>query len=293
MLWTHAYVPNAILIGAVLAFLLIVTFPVLFHSLGGEEEAATRTRGGQYALEDRLIERLRPLIVAQITSGVDVRQELETLVDGRITADFVRKIRKTLSADVIAALEMDAILSRMEETRRRFQQAISRLNAQSRFNLLLGGMLGFAGFAVLGYFLFRGISGGSDTTARVMYFGARIFLVFTIHAFAYFFLNLYKVGITEIKYFENEMTNFETKAIALIVARQIKDSPSLARILVELASTERNFVLKKGESTVTLRRDEIDHSHLEHLAGALTNVVKSKLGKEADDAKAEAAGPRS
>jgi hypothetical protein len=166
------------------------------------------------------------------------------------------------------------------------------LNAQSRFNLLLGGTLGFAGFAVLGYFLYIGISNDNDTTAKLMYFGARIFLVFTIHAFAYFFLNLYRVGITEIKYFENEVTNCETKTIAPIVARQIEDAASLARVLGELASTERNFVLKKGESTVTLKRDEIDHSHLEYLVGALTNVVRSRLAKEADEAKADGAGAR-
>jgi hypothetical protein len=88
------------------------------------------------------------------------------------------------------------------------------------------------------------------------------------------------VGLNEIKYFENEMTNFETKMIALVGARQQGDHATLAKIYIDLAATERNFVLKKGESTVALRRDEIDQSHYENLANTLVGLVKGRLNSE-------------
>ena len=47
------------------------------------------------------------------------------------------------------------------------------------------------------------------------YYAPRLTLSIFIEFFSFFFLRLYKTGISEIKYFQNELTNAELKFIAV------------------------------------------------------------------------------
>ncbi|WP_315983120.1 hypothetical protein [Aliamphritea spongicola] len=73
----------------------------------------------------------------------------------------------------------------------------------------------------------------------------RILLVIFLEIFAYFFLRLYKDGLSEIKYFQNELTNLESKLIALETSYLTKNLASINKSVESLLKTERNFVLEK------------------------------------------------
>ena len=79
-----------------------------------------------------------------------------------------------------------------------------------------------------------------------------------MQVFAYFFLRLYRHGIFEIKYFQNEITTLEARMIGLQSAFALNDKSALKRMCEELIKTERNFILRKGETTIGLRQDELE-----------------------------------
>lgn len=58
----------------------------------------------------------------------------------------------------------------------------------------------------------------------------------------------------DMKYFQNELTNIESKLISVEYAVATDHSDSLEAALDSLARTERNFLLEKGQSTVELER---------------------------------------
>src|SRR4051794_40650890 len=75
----------------------------------------------------------------------------------------------------------------------------------------------------------------------------RFLFVIFVDIFSYFFLNLYRHSIFEIKYFQNELTNLDARLVALEGSLIIGDEKTVAKLCEALAKTERNFVLKKGE----------------------------------------------
>ena len=85
------------------------------------------------------------------------------------------------------------------------------------------------------------LNSASDPVWYVVQFLPRLTLVVLIEIFAYFFLRLYKSSLGEIKYFQNEITNIEAKALALQAAELAGDKESTASIINRLADTDRNF----------------------------------------------------
>ena len=51
-------------------------------------------------------------------------------------------------------------------------------------------------------------------------------------------------------------------------------NPALDKILDELSKTERNFILKKGETTMELERMKNDKNEMKELLKDLTNLIK-------------------
>lgn len=104
----------------------------------------------------------------------------------------------------------------------------------------------------------------------------RVLLVVFIEVFAYFFLRLYKEGSNEAKFFQNELTNVEIQLIALHVAQSSSNSETLDSVVKTLSTTERNFVLSKGQSTVDLERSRMEHQ--DHQA-AIKGISRFSLRK--------------
>ena len=101
----------------------------------------------------------------------------------------------------------------------------------------------------------------------------RISIVFLVELFAYFFLNLYKSSLAEIKYYQNEMTNIEAQYTALLVALEKDDDQLKADILIQMAKTERNFVLSKGQTTVDLQQRTVDNETMNQFAQWFQKLV--------------------
>ncbi|MNG20679.1 hypothetical protein D3C84_1049540 [compost metagenome] len=120
----------------------------------------------------------------------------------------------------------------------------------------------------------------NETTNRDLFkelflsFAPRVMLVIFIEMFAYFFLRLYKQGLSEIKYFQNELTNVESKIIALEVCYLNSDSHAMATVIDALSKTERNFVLEKDQTTIEIEKSRLDTETTKGLMSMLQNLIK-------------------
>jgi len=103
-----------------------------------------------------------------------------------------------------------------------------------------------AGLVLLGYVVFQARFSANNLVSVASYYVPRLSLVLFIELFAYFFLNLYKSSLSEVKYFQNEMTNIEVRFTALGVALEAGDDELVREVTAELAKTERNFISGQG-----------------------------------------------
>ncbi|MNE51800.1 hypothetical protein D3C80_1464460 [compost metagenome] len=104
----------------------------------------------------------------------------------------------------------------------------------------------------------------------------KTFFVLLIEIFSYFFLNLYKKSLDEIKYYQNEITNLESKYIALRVAKSINNHKMISVVLEELAKTERNFILEKDQTTIEIEKERISSNSTNNTLQTVKDIFKSK-----------------
>lgn len=241
-------------------------------------------------------------------SGYDSLYRTESYVDYQIAklreslkinedtkSQFTDADRATILASIQSKLESEALQSyivgikeqissnqRRESAEQLFRSIANRLGREvqdqtkrGNINLVLGMLTTLTGLTVLGYSVFY--SPATQSPSELLaYFVPRISLVVLIEVFAYFFLRLYKQSLSEIKYFQNEITNIESRQLAIQFAERETGSELRIKIVEELMKTERNFLISKDQTTVDLERDRLARSTYSDIVGALKDVLKRK-----------------
>lgn len=170
-----------------------------------------------------------------------------------------------------------------QSMRTRLGVAVERLQGSARLNLIFGLMSAIAGVGFLMWLALESrasiaaaIAGEQVFFAPAHWFNwtVRISVSVMTQVLAFFFLSTYRRNLTEIKFFENELTTVETRFSALFLAlsRADKDEATVGKVLLSLAGTERNFVLRRGESTANIRQLEQDLAQFETMIDVVSKV---------------------
>jgi hypothetical protein len=166
----------------------------------------------------------------------------------------------------------DQLARQLSSMTERLNQEIRALGRRGNVNLFIGIFTTFLGVCVLGFVVFaEGDVDPSNHWRYVTHFVMRISIALFIEVFAYFFLRLYKSCLEDIKYYQNEITNVEARWSALLAAEQNKSQTLLKLVVDALTKTERNFVLKKGDTTVGLERERMEKNEI-------LDLVKETIG---------------
>lgn len=204
--------------------------------------------------------------------------------------NIVQKIKEEASIDLLKSLEETASKNSSEfsqikaieqygkSIRQRLAQEIFSLERRGNLNLVLGVVLASIGLATLSYFVLAKRPLG-DTTEVTLFLGGRIVLVVTFQVFSFFFLNLYKSTLREIKFFHNELTTMEMRLATLSLSESIDSSENRFELLRDLAKMERNFVLEKGQTTLSLEREKNDSTENRDLLEKLIAVIGGEARK--------------
>ncbi|WP_257170814.1 addiction module protein [Bradyrhizobium sp. SRS-191] len=211
------------------------------------------------------------------------RKQLAEEVKAKMTADAAQEISeiwKKEYSEQAQLLRRDAeLVEAAQATLIRLANEILSLRKRGSVNLAVGASVSLIGIMVLTGFIYLSTAELSSLSATdvAVRFVVRISLAIFIQLLAYFFLRLYRSTLFEIKYFQNEATNAQFRLLSLLTALRQNDPKLIDKVCSELVKTERNFILKKGESTVALQRETIERDYDAQLNKTIETVLaKSK-----------------
>lgn len=208
----------------------------------------------------------------------DILDKVRNSIDGKLTSEVIEKL--------VSESAPKSDLSYVQEISYKFRERVEReivsLSGRANINLFIGAITTVFGIGMLAYMLIYGGFTYSETTSLtgnvltdyMLYYIPRLSIVIFIEVFSYFFLRLYRANLNDIKYFQNELTNIESKLTALNIAVHSNDHLMIKSVVDSLLATERNFVLKKGETTIDLEVSKMDAQKSAETTKILQSVFK-------------------
>ncbi|WP_139433678.1 hypothetical protein [Aeromonas veronii] len=219
------------------------------------------------------------------------KDDIKNEILNKVTQENISLIFNSEAEKLKSALEneikYEKLYSSSKSIKTRLYREISDLRLRANMNLVIGIAITALGLAVL-YQTVGFAEKMHEIQPQTLYgtantplfkelflsFAPRIMLVIFIEMFAYFFLRLYKQGLSEIKYFQNELTNIESKVIALEVCYLNDDNQAMTTVIDALSKTERNFVLEKDQTTIEIEKSKLDTETTKGLMSMLQNLIK-------------------
>lgn len=241
--------------------------------------------------------------VTQLDISDEDKDKILTDVSQKLQSDEIKAQMVSFETSIRSSLESEIKKKQLgdlfRETVLRLNRAISDQKVRGNINLAIGITITAGGLYLLwstveqfGKFpIFTDLLKKDPNIAIVELFKValisfvpRLSLVIFIEIFAYFFLRLYKTGLYDIKYFQNELTNIEVKNAAFIAAMTADDAPLKAHVIESLCKIDRNHILDKGQTTVDLERARADGELSKQLVAAIPgifgNAGSSKIKKD-------------
>lgn len=205
----------------------------------------------------------------------DLINNIKEQINTSLSSDFLTVINAKYGDSISKSLFIGELSNRCERTETRLRNEIESLTRRGNLNLIIGVLTTIVAVAILSStVVFNDLP--TEPNKLAAHFFPRLSLSMFIEIFSFFFLRLYSSSLNEIKFFQNELTNVESRFIALHRAVHSGDDKSLGMILKKLVETERNFVLKKGETTVDLEKCKLDQQSMKEMLVAFVDTVKPK-----------------
>ncbi|SEM76792.1 hypothetical protein [Bradyrhizobium sp. OK095] len=265
---------------------------------------------GFYLVGPKLIAAVIPLVAVVVTFAVFI---ITVFGLQRESRDYARKISRaqislsTISsaaegnADSLQAAiqELEPDVAALKErsfnidvstpekifqvARQRLLDEAVRLDSISRRNLMIGILFSAIALGVLAWPLvaasFQPAIEAKEFNVLAwasQYYLPRFAVGILLQFVGFFFLRLYVANELDLKHNKNEITNFEMKMIGVQLAQSFGDAPSKKEIIKSLAATERNFLIKKNEKSISTEA----MSEYNDMKGLLEKVVSKLPGKE-------------
>jgi len=203
--------------------------------------------------------------------------EIRSQIERQVGSDFLDEIERQTVERIENTQAEQVFFTTLDRARARIETEIFDLGRRGNLNLILGGITSLSGVIILGVSVYYQTSGPSDTSSLLSYFLPRLGLAIMIQVFAYFFLSLYRNSLQEIKYFQNEITNIEAKHSALDAAMRTKDNKIIGTVLSSFATTERNHILLKNQTTVELEKTKAENGSNLSTLKILTSLITDKI----------------
>jgi hypothetical protein len=215
---------------------------------------------------------------AEVAFTDEERKVLVTEIFEKAKSTATSQLFDEIKAGLKSQEIFDVIEKAFKATYQRLGEEVEALGTRANLNLVIGIITSAIGVSLLAFVVFTADNTSKDPSLIAVYYLPRLSVVLFIELFAYFFLKLYKLNLAEIKYFQNELTNVESKFAALRVAATLQEDGTKvhADVIRNLAATERNFVLKKGETTPDIEKAKLDGQKFSEVAKTLGEILNRK-----------------
>lgn len=202
-------------------------------------------------------------------------KDLKIQIEAKLSEEHYKDIKRKIKNEWLES-EIDFSI---RTTTARLKEEINTLKLRSNLNLVIGMILCFSGIIALYVFLQKNVEmyvlayKDHNINEIILTLLPNAFFVLLIEIFSYFFLNLYKKSIEEIKFYQNELTNLESKFLALKTAKITNNHKLQCIILEEIVKTERNFILEQGQSTIEIEKEKISSTNSSNVIKAATELL--------------------
>lgn len=213
------------------------------------------------------------VVAKQLFTDEDKAQMLKRLEEN-MTADAVMSYHSSIMADTQSRAKESMIPRHFHRMYDRLSAEVEAQARRGNLNLILGILTTAMGLGILGYSVY--FAPGGKLEDLIAYFAPRLTLGILVQVFSYFFLRLYKQSLSEIKYFQNEITNIESHQLAILMAKTSDDAALPSRIVETLMKVERNFLMNKDQTTIELERERIEQSKVSELIQAVKEYTKPR-----------------
>lgn len=238
-----------------------------------------------------------PLILAVIlTSYVvlvtlsRVRQDAQRAAEMRLRETTLRRrvVKNTNSSQPgpVRITQAQAEIDDIEIALRRFsnlstalENEVISLKGTAIVNLILGTIMFTVCLSILAIIQF--MSCDPKTNSSILstlngpfFIASKAIFSLSFAAFAFFFLTAYRNSVNQIRYYRNEITNITSVSVAVILSKGA--TPTVRqRVIDSLLKGERNFVLKKGETTADIQLHESHAKEMTNLIAAFSQGFQS------------------
>lgn len=210
----------------------------------------------------------------------DERKSIASMILNQMTSEASQNLLNDLRSSIAEKYDREAkdkdLAKRFDESRMRLSKELEALGWRGNLNLSLGAITTVIGLVLLGMSVFSEVTSSKDIWAFASHFLPRLTLVLMIELFAYFFLSLYKASLSEIKYFQNELTNIEAKQVSLCAAVAQGDTSVISDILSKIAMTERNNIISKDQTTVEIETARMEKDNKNETLKYITEFFQKK-----------------
>jgi hypothetical protein len=131
--------------------------------------------------------------------------------------------------------------------RRRIVEEIQSLTRRGNLNLSIGMLISMIGISLLLYLVTRPHDPFKGYLDALTMYLPRITTVALVETFAYFFLQLYRRNLEDIKYYQNELTTLSAKQIAWRATILPEGLVAAEEVIKQIVGTERNPPAKFGQ----------------------------------------------
>lgn len=247
--------------------------------LDGEIELSSDVKTFETSLEELKLELLK-LKGNEQSNGVN-REEINELIKKQIyqnldSKNFLSILEERFRKQSSEENKILRIAKDFENINQRINFEISRLTKSANINLVFGSITTLIAIGFLAYEVLYKEINFKELIPLLSHYIPRVAIVIFVEIFAFFFLKIYKANLADIKYFHNEKTNVDLKLVAIKAAIETRNETIMQTVIQELSKTERNFILKQGESTIELEKSKIDVSSDKNVIDALRDLLKTK-----------------
>lgn len=239
----------------------------------------------RYAAAEEKARKLKENII-EIAEAADIltteqRKSLVKEVTESVISDAQKAIYSKLvqesEAEKAAEKRISTLLAEISDSRSRLTSAIQALHGRASVSLGAGTLIALGGLGYLGVSIFSlDPSRHADLGYMATFIISRAGIVIAIELLAYFYLRIFKSTTEEIKYFQNELSNFDARSCSVHLSLVADDKEAIVDIAKKFASTERNFAISKEQTTVDLERSRIDATSQMAMLSAVADLFKAK-----------------
>ena len=225
---------------------------------------------------EKEIERNKLIDKSSIISSDETRNLLNEKINSITDDEIIGRLNEKTKENLLNQSRLNIIDKELITTKLRIEKEALRTSRYGLINLMIGFITTFMAIYFLGYSLLGVQTNGLSTQDYIYHIIPRISLSILIEVFSFFFLRLYKKNLEDIKYLNNERTNIEMKIIAIKTGFLNDDKETLKQLIIKLADTERNFILKKDESTVEIEKNKLEVNNNNNFIAGILKIIDRK-----------------